>query len=88
MEKIRLLNERILIKQDKARELTEGGLHLPNTSEQPSTGVIVAVGNGDIVSKTFSIGDKVMFEKMAGREIEIESEKYKALIYHEVMMIM
>ena len=45
------LGDRIIVKQDEAQETTAGGLYIaPDSKEKPQTGVVLAVGEGRILS--------------------------------------
>ena len=87
---IRLLNERILVKQEARVEKTEGGIYLSegNDKKRPTIGTIEAIGNGKIVSETFKLGEKVMFDQFGGQDLEINKETYKCLRYDEVLLVM
>ena len=55
--------------------------------EEQTTGVVVAVGqgrtldNGQVVAVAVKEGDKVLFDKYAGNEVEYDGETY--LVVHE-----
>jgi len=87
---IRVQSERILVKQDAKVEKTVGGLYLPETSDKkrPSTGVIVAVGNGTTVNSMLKEKDRVMFDQYAGIVVDIDGEEYKVLNYIDVLMVL
>lgn len=81
------LGDRVVLKaQDE--EQTVGGIVLAsNAKNKPTTGVVVAVGegrtldNGDKVAVAVKKGEKVLFDKYAGNEVEYNGEKY--LVVHE-----
>lgn len=87
---IKLLNERILVQQDARVEKTVGGIFIPETNDKrrPTIGTIKAIGNGKIVSETFKLEERVMFDQFAGQDLEIDGETYKCLIYNEVLLVM
>ena len=87
---IKVQSERILVKQDAKVERTVGGLYLPETNDKkrPSTGTIVAVGNGNTVSSMLKESDRVMFDQYAGIVVEIDGEEYKVLNYIDVLMVL
>lgn len=76
------LGDRVIIKQDDAEQATASGLYIATeTKEKPSTGIVLAVGEGR-VSETgerlpmpVAVGDRVVYGKFAGQEIENEGEK-------------
>lgn len=74
--KIKPLGDRILVKPLTSAEVTKSGIILPETAEkeQKEQGIVVAVGNGLKVKKLrLSPGDKVVFGKYSGDELEIDS---------------
>jgi chaperonin GroES len=52
-EKIRPLNDRVVIKRDSSEEITKGGIIVPDIASKKSYfGVVVAVGPGKLSAKT------------------------------------
>ena len=82
--KIKPLGKRIVVKALEQEEKTEGGIYLPETAskEKPQQGKVTAVGNE---FKGVKIGDKVIFAKYGGTEIEIEGEDYLVLGEDDVL---
>ena len=80
--KIRPLHDRVIVKRVDEEEITKGGTIIPDTAkEKPVEGEIVAVGDGKVADDGKKIplevkaGDKVLFGKYAGTEIQIEGEE-------------
>lgn len=81
--KIRPLADRVIIQPAKAEEKTKGGIILPDTAkEKPIEGTIVAVGPGRVtedgkeIKMSVKQGDKVLYGKYSGTEVNIEGEEY------------
>jgi len=81
--KIKPLADRVIVKPMAAEEKTKGGIILPDTAkEKPIEGTIIAVGPGRITDEGKEIkmnvkeGDKVLYGKYGGTEINIEGEDY------------
>ena len=79
---IRLLGNRIMLKQLEA-EATSGGILLPETAqEKPQRAEVIAVGegerldNGELVAPPVEIGDTVVYAKYGGSEITVDGEDY------------
>ena len=79
--KLKPLGDRVIVKQDDIEETTAGGLILSSGSkEKPTTGVVVAVGEGRTTEDGKKIpvpvkeGDRVIYGKYGGTEVEIEGE--------------
>ena len=87
---IKPLADRVLIEPAAAETKTIGGIIIPDTAkEKPLQGTIVAVGNGtkdeEMILKE---GDKVLFGKYAGTEIEHEGKKYLIMRQSDVVAIL
>lgn len=89
MEKIKPLNNRVLVKRFKA-QTTKGGIILPETAqEKPKEGEVIAVGpglrdeEGKIHPLAVKVGDRVLFSSYAGTEIKDKSSDEELLILTE-----
>lgn len=88
--KVTPLGNNVLVKPKLEEEVTEHGIVLPDTVEQEkkAEGEIIAVGNGEKVSKLgLKVGATVIFEKWGGEEIEINGEDHKILNYDKILAI-
>ena len=76
--KIKPLADRVLIEPSLAEEKTSGGIIIPDTAkEKPQKGTVVAVGPGTPDNKiTVKEGDKVIYGKYSGTEINYEGKDY------------
>ena len=80
----------MLIEPAPAETKTVGGIIIPDTAkEKPLQGTIVAVGQGtkdeEMVLKE---GDKVLYGKYAGTELEHEGKKYLIMRQSDVVAIL
>ena len=73
---IQPLADRIVVKALEAREVTKGGIVLPDTAkEKPQEGKVVAVGKGKMINSgevrnpQVKVGDRVLYGKYSGTEI-------------------
>ena len=81
---IKPLGDKVLVKPDDVSESkTSGGIIIPDTAkEKPQKGKIAAVGpgrtdeNGKIIKLNVKVGDKVLYSKYGGNELEYEGEQY------------
>ncbi len=75
------LHDRIIVKPAEAEETTKGGIILPDTAkEKPMQGEIVAAGkgkveNGNMIEMQVKVGDKVLYGKYSGTEINVDGEE-------------
>jgi chaperonin GroES len=86
---IKPLADRVLVKPAAAEEKTVSGIIIPDTAkEKPLKGEVVAVGKGtkdeEMVVKQ---GDKVLYGKYAGTEIEIDGVQYLIMRQSDILGI-
>ena len=91
---IRPLYDRLLVKRVESPTKSKGGLFLPeSSSEKPSEGEIIAVGqgrlgdDGDVRPLVVKVGDRVLFSKYAGSEIKVDGAERLVLREDEVLGI-
>lgn len=80
--------DRVLVLPAPAEEKV-GGIIIPDTAkEKPLNGTIVAVGEGTKDEKMIlQAGDRVLYGKYAGTELEYEGEKYLMMRQSDVLAI-
>lgn len=86
---IKPLSDRVLIEPTAAEEVTASGIIIPDSAkEKPLKGTVLAVGGGtkdeEMVLKA---GDKVLYGKYAGTEIEFEGKKYLMMRQSDVLAV-
>ena len=91
---IKPLEDRIVIKQVDAEQVTASGLVIPDTAkEKPQEGEVVAVGpgriddNGNRVPLDVKVGDKVIYSKYGGTEVKISGDELLILSARDVLAI-
>lgn len=89
---VKPLEDRVLVKPIEAEARTESGLYLPESSkERPIQGQVVATGPGKLLDNgkraTLSVktGDRVVYGKYAGSEVEIKGDKHLILRETELL---
>ena len=92
--KIKPLGDRILIKPSESEDKTKGGIIVPDTAKEKSQeGTVVAVGegkmleDGKVVPIKVKKGDKVIYAKYSGTEIEINGQDHLILRDEDVLAI-
>jgi len=92
--KITPLHDRVVVKAAAPEEVTKGGIILPDTAkEKPMQGEVVAVGAGKVAEDgkttplTLKKGDKVLYGKYSGTEINIDGEEYLIMRESDVYAI-
>ncbi len=84
--KIEPLGPRVLIKPLQQEAKTKSGIILPETAkEKPQQGMIEAVGTQDEMLTDLAVGDKVLFAKYTGSEIEVDGTTYLIMDEGEVL---
>lgn len=87
------LGDRVILKQLVAEETTKSGIVLPGqTKEKPQQAEIIAVGPGGVVDgKEIEMhvkeGQKVIYSKYAGTEVEIEEETYIIVKQNDILAV-
>lgn len=92
--KLTPLGDRVIIKLLEQDEVKKGGIIIPDTAkERPQEGEVVAVGKGRRDNKGGRIelevkkGDRVLFGKYSGNEINLDDEKYLVVKEDEIIAI-
>ncbi|KAL6779918.1 CPN20 [Auxenochlorella protothecoides x Auxenochlorella symbiontica] len=76
------LGERVVVKVVEAEQKTQGGILLPSSAQKrPTQGEVVNAGTAKALKK----GDKVVYSKYAGTEIELQSEDFVILKEDDVI---
>ncbi|MDZ4745042.1 MAG: co-chaperone GroES [bacterium] len=88
------LHDRVIVKAAQAEDVTKGGIIIPDTAkEKPMQGEIVAVGagkqgeDGKVTPLQVKKGDKVLYGKYAGTEINVEGEEFLIMREADVFAI-
>jgi chaperonin GroES len=91
---VKPLDDRVLVKQSEAEDVTAGGIVLPDTAkEKPQRGTVVAVGPGKLLDSGkrgemgLSKGDQVFYGKYAGTEVKIDGQEYVILRESDVLAV-
>ncbi len=91
---IRPLDDRIVVSQGSAEEVTAGGIVLPDSArEKPQRGKVVATGPGKLLDSgergqmDVKIGDEVFYGKYSGTNVEINGQEYVILHENDVLAI-
>ena len=93
--KIRPLHDRILVKRIDEEEKSTGGIIIPDSAkEKPQQGKVVAVGNGKIgedgtvTPLDVKKGDKILFSKYSGSEIDLDGEEHLIMREDDVLAVL
>ena len=94
--KVRPLHDRILVKRiDDQKEVKRGNIIIPDSAkEKPQEGKVVAVGNGKVLEDGGKLnlevkaGDRILFGKYAGTEVQIEAQDYLIMKEDDILAIL
>ena len=89
------LGDRVIISVLEKEEKTKSGIFLPDTAkEKPQEGEVVAVGagkvydNGQRVALEVQVGDKVLFAKYAGTDVNIDGVDHLVLSERDILAVL
>jgi len=86
------LHDRVLVRRLDGKEMAKGGIIIPDTAkEKPHEGEVMAVGAGKIekglrIPLDVKVGDRIMFGKYTGNEINIDDHEYLILREEEILV--
>ena len=88
------LGDRVIVEPSQSESKTKGGVVLPDSveKEKPQEGKVVSVGlgkevSGKIVKPQVKIGEKVLYKKYSGDEIEVNEQKLIILEADDILAI-
>ena len=88
----RPLHDRVVVRRLDGEEKSKGGIIIPDTAkEKPSEGIVVAVGPGgrdeagNRIAPGVFAGDRVLFGKWSGTEVELDNEELMIMKESDIM---
>lgn len=91
--KVAPLADRVVIRPLETTEAMRGGLYIPDTAkEKPQQGEIIAVGpgrfeKGERVPMELKVGQRVLYGKYSGTEVNVEDEEVLIIKEADVLAI-
>lgn len=91
--KIEPLLDRIIVKPVAPKEISDGGLHIPDLAqERPNTGVVLSVGPGrgcttcgTIKPIALKVGMKVLYSQFNGIKVEVDRVEVLILLAEDIL---
>ena len=86
------LHDRVLVRRLKEKETAKGGVIIPDTAkEKPHEGEVMAIGAGKIekghrIPLDVKVGDRILFGKYTGNDINIDDQEYLILREEEILV--
>lgn len=86
---IKPLGDRVVVEPLVAEEKTASGIIIPDTAkEKPNQGIVVAAAEStEDIKITVKEGDKVLYGKYAGTEIDIAGNAYLIMSEKDILAI-
>ncbi|MDQ0508307.1 co-chaperonin GroES [Aedoeadaptatus ivorii] len=87
---IKPLGERVVIQKIEKENVTAGGIVLPDSAkEESNVATVIAVSeelkNSEEIHCDLKEGDKVIYSKYAGNEVEIDGESVIVIKYQDLL---
>ncbi|MCO6455276.1 MAG: co-chaperone GroES [Pirellulaceae bacterium] len=89
------LGDKVVVKRLEAEETTAGGVILPDTArERPQQGRVLSVGDGRLLpdggraAHQVSEGDRVLFARYAGAEVQVDNERLLIMSEDDILAIL
>jgi chaperonin GroES len=93
--KIRPLYDRIVVKRIEEQETTRNGIVIPDSAkEKPQEGQVIAIGkgkrldDGTMVALDVKAGDRVLFGKYSGNEVQLDGIEYIIMREDDVLGVL
>jgi len=86
---IKPFEDRVLIDPEEVEESkSKGGIILPDTAkEKPRRGRVVEVGTDEDLAEKIKVGDKIVYAKFSGDEVEFEDKKYLVISRSDILAV-
>jgi chaperonin GroES len=91
---LRPIGDKVVVEVFEEEEKTAGGIFLPDTAKKkPQEGRVVAVGPGRVLQDgtrapmSVKVGDRVIFSKYGGNEVEVDGKDYTILDEDQIYAI-
>lgn len=92
MVNLRPLHDRVVIRRIEEQEQARGGIIIPDTAkEKPQQGEVLAVGDGKVLADgnrvplDVKVGDRVLFGKYSGTEVNIDDQELLIMREEEIL---
>jgi chaperonin GroES len=92
--RIKPLGDRVVVRVIEEEERTSSGIVLPDTAkEKPQQGEVIAVGTGKTLDSGEKVdlevekGDRIIFSKYAGTEVNLQTDEYLILRESDILAV-
>jgi chaperonin GroES len=91
---LKATQDKVIIEVIEEEQISSSGLVLTSLSkETPDQGVVISVGpgimlgDGEMMVPEVEVGQKVIFSKYGGTDVEHEGKSYKILPYRDILAV-
>jgi chaperonin GroES len=86
---IKPFEDRVLVEPEEIEETrTKSGIIIPDTAkEKPRTGKVIEVGTDEELAEKIEVGDRIVFAKFTGDEVEFEGKKYLIVSRGDILAV-
>lgn len=88
------VGDKVVVKRLEADEKTAGGILLPDAArDKPQQGRVLSLGDGRLladgrrVPHQISEGDRILFQRYAGAEVEVAGQKLLLMSEDEILAV-
>ena len=86
--KLKPVDDRVVIEPTELEEKNVGGIIIPDTAkEKPQIGKVIAVGTDEELEKIVKKGDKILYGKYGGTEVEVGDKKLLIVSRSDILAI-
>ena len=86
---IKPFEDRVLVEPEEIEESrTKSGIIIPDTAkEKPRTGKVIEVGTDEELAENIKVGDRIVYAKFTGDEVEFEGKKYLIVSRSDILAV-
>jgi len=92
--KLQPLGDRVVVRREKAEDVTAGGIVLPDSAkDKPARGTIVSVGDGRVLDDgsrshfQVKVRDRVLFSSYAGEQFKLGDDELLLMREEDILAV-
>ncbi len=81
------IDDRVIVERQE-EEVKQGRIIIPDTAkEKPRLGKVIAVGTDEDLQEKIKVGDKILYGKYVGDEVELDGKQYLIVQRADILAI-
>lgn len=85
--KLQPMDDRVVVERVE-EEVKTGNIIIPDSAkEKPRLGKVIAVGTDEDLQEKIKVGDKILYGKYVGDEVELEGKEYLIVQRADILAI-